>query len=100
MREIERLRQMLVKAEIPFEWNDERHELIDWRQIAYPCSGHYRVCSVVQGMGTYGNNENLLEIMGLLTPEEERCDSVVGYLTAEEVFERIKKHFDGAEQNA
>jgi hypothetical protein len=32
-----------------------------------------------------------IEIMGLLTPEEQEYDSVVGYLTAEEVFRRIKE---------
>ena len=30
--------------------------------------------------------------MGLLTKKESKGDSVLGYLTAEEVFKRIKKH--------
>lgn len=33
--------------------------------------------------------------MGLLTPDEEEYDSVLGYLTAEDVFERIRKHHNG-----
>lgn len=32
--------------------------------------------------------------MGLLTEEESKYDSVVGYLTAQEVFNRIKNHYD------
>ena len=32
-------------------------------------------------------------LMGLLTPEEEKCDSVVGNLTAIDVFLRIKNHW-------
>jgi hypothetical protein len=31
--------------------------------------------------------------MGLLTEEESECDSVVGWLTAEQVFERWHKHW-------
>lgn len=63
---------------------------------------HYHICcpkydknryiSVVQGWCTYGNEDDKLEIMGLLTRDEKRSDSVVGWLTAEEVFNRIKKH--------
>ena len=44
------------------------------------------VCSVIEGFGTYG-----LEIMGLLTPEEEEHSPVRGYLTPEDVFSRIEK---------
>ena len=36
--------------------------------------------------------------MGLLTPEEEENDSVVGHLTAKEVFRRILKDFSGGEE--
>jgi hypothetical protein len=34
----------------------------------------------------------LIEIMGLLTVEEKKYDGVKGFLSAEEVFERIRKH--------
>lgn len=44
--------------------------------------------------GCYGREKDLLEIMGLLTPEEEKINSVIGYLTAEDVFERITKYLD------
>ena len=52
-----------------------------------------RIISIVQGYGTYGEEDDLLEIMGLLTEEEEKIDSVTGYLTAEDVFNRIVKYF-------
>jgi hypothetical protein len=39
----------------------------------------------------YGSEDGLLEIMGLLTPEEEGWDEVRGWLTAEDVFSRIKE---------
>ena len=52
-----------------------------------------RIILIVQGYGTYGEEDDLLEIMGLLTEEEEKIDSVTGYLTAEDVFNRIVKYF-------
>ena len=59
-----------------------------------------RLVSAVEGWGTYGYSDgvdsifpksDLIEIMGLLTPEEERegLGGVIGWLTAEEVFQRI-----------
>ena len=52
-----------------------------------------RIISIVHGYGTYGEEDDLLEIMGLLTEEEEKIDDVTGYLTAEDVFNRIVKYF-------
>ena len=103
MREIDKLDAMLCEAGIPFERYDEdlrpKHDY--WKcHIYYPKrpkvgGGSYQmVCSVIQGTCTYGGNENLLEIMGLLTAEEAEHDSVRGYLTVENVFERIKKHWE------
>jgi hypothetical protein len=48
----------------------------------------------IEHYASYGRSEDLLEIMGLLTSEEEGYDSVKGYLTAEDVFQRIKKHYE------
>ena len=52
------------------------------------------VCSVIEGYGTYGAEDDRLEIMGLLISEEEANDTVAGWLTAEDVFSRIKKHYE------
>lgn len=46
---------------------------------------------------SYGNEQDKLEIMGLLTPEEKKNDSVLGYLSAEEVFSRINRHWKEAQ---
>ena len=58
-----------------------RHQIIvpskekhDWDVICHP--------------GSYGYEEGLLEIMGSIT----RNDEVEGYLTAEDVIERIEEH--------
>lgn len=97
MKELDVLKSMLDEAKIPYEINDSP-KLVNFpectiNRIAYPSIDN-RVCSAIQGYGTYGNEENLIEIMGLLTDEEKELDYVVGHLTAKEVFERIKKHWE------
>lgn len=88
--EIFRLKTMLEKAKIPFDFTDRGS--CDWAHyhIEVPKMGERRIVSVIQGSRSYGGDENLLEIMGLLTEEERKDDSVCGHLTAEDVFERIK----------
>lgn len=110
--EIFRFKEMLEQAEIPFVYTDRSYPLaiplFDGKKqythyhIEYPegVPTDKRVCSVIQGYGSYGGQANLLEIMGLLTPEEEQESSVCGFLTAEEVFERIKKHYENEKDNA
>ena len=93
--EIFKLKDMLEKAEIPFEWKEHK----DYRngyQILYPVGGVYNVCSVIEHSFSYGNEKDLLEIRGLMTDEEikEEHDSVLGFLTAENVFKRIEKHYE------
>lgn len=39
------------------------------------------------------SEQDLLEIMGLLTEEEEKIDRVLGWLTAKDVFDRIYEHY-------
>jgi len=54
------------------------------------------VCSVIQHAFSFGGSRDLLEIRGLLTDEEARWDSVVGNLSAADVFERIKQHWEAS----
>ena len=88
--EILRLKEMLEKESIPFDFA----EMNGGYQICYPKKGENRICSIIEYDGSYGRTEDLLEIMGLLTDKELENDSVVGYLTAEEVFGRIKNHYE------
>lgn len=48
------------------------------------------LCDAVYHNFSYGNENDLLEIMGGLTEEEAEEDSVLGYLTPEEVAERFE----------
>lgn len=96
-KEIFRLKKMLEDANIPFDFfelDPEARKIMPefehWH-INYPNRGNF-IVSVVEGFGTYGEQDDKLEIMGGLTEEEkEEGYEVVGWLTAEEVFKRIKK---------
>ena len=93
--EMDKLERMLVEADIPYE----KFRVFGGKQLQYPCSGDARVCSIILHRGSYGRSEGLLEIMGLLTDEELECDTVAGYLTADDVFGRIKKHWEEKGEN-
>lgn len=60
--------------------------------------GFGAVCSAIETPGSYGSKDDRIEISGLLTEDEYKHDSVVGGLTAEDVFERIKKHWESEQE--
>lgn len=85
--EIQKLKEMLDERGIPNyfcpmeNWEEGYH-------IYYP-NRENTVCSIIMFPFSYGFENGKLEIMGLLTEEEAEWDSVVGNLSAEEVFRRI-----------
>lgn len=87
-KEILRLKDMLEKAKIPFEFS----ELLGGYLITYP-SYSFRICSVIEHARSNGREQDLLELKGLLTKNERKYDDVIGYRSAEEVFKRIKKNW-------
>lgn len=105
-KEIFKLKRMLEKEKIPFEFiegfgYDKRlkskyPDLLDHYQICYPEQGENRWISVIEGFGTHGGEQDRLEIMGGFTPWEKyhHGDSVIGWLTANNVFKRIKKDWE------
>lgn len=105
-KEIFKLKVMLDKANIPYEFLDRSFIDYDEHKLQYPfyqiivyepnqedIEEPIRLISVVQGYGTYGENKDLLEIQGLLTNKERKLDGVAGYLSASNVFKRIKKNY-------
>ena len=111
MIEILKLKQMLKKANIPFEFTDDKNHYKEIEatnnlaliKAAKDLKNSYRIiiykhgkrlCDVIYGYGSYGYEQGLLEIMGGLTKEENENSSVLGYLTAEEVFKRFKYCYD------
>lgn len=90
-QEIHVLERMLTEAGIPHTME----KVMDGWQVFYPCADNRkRVCDAIEYLGSYGYVQDKIEIMGLLTVEEQERSSVLGDLTAENVFERIKKHFN------
>ena len=116
-KEIFKLKKMLEDAQIPFDWIVgwegiyEEEQADELKKIAPDLMDRYQICcpkgsfydcdkrwiSVIEGFGTYGNENDRLEIMGLLTPKEQEDDVVAGWLTAEEVFNRIKNYWEKGE---
>lgn len=86
--EIQKLAYMLACTCIPYELTP----LYGGIHIEYP-NHDYVICSVICHDYSYGHEDGLLEIMGLLTDEEREFDSVKGWLSADEVFERIAKNY-------
>lgn len=91
-KEIYKLRNLLDSVGIPYVFENG---FLNGAALAYPNrnEGEF-VCSVIEHDGSYGRNDDKLELMGLLTEEERSYDEVVGYLTAEDVFSRIRNHYN------
>ena len=92
-KEIFKLKRMLEKADIPFEFIEGFG--YDPNHICYPNKDNMRI-SVIEGFGTHGREQDRLEILGGFTPWEQfkHGDSPIGFLTAKNVFKRIKKDYD------
>lgn len=96
--EILKLKDMLEKANIPFEFTDDLFGVIDDETLWVPKSGYYpayqirigNLCDAIEHCMSYGNEQDLIEIRGGLTAKEQLDGSVLGGLTAEEVFKRFK----------
>jgi len=89
--EILKLKEMLTQHQIPFDFS----EFHGGYHICYPSKDNV-ICSVIEHDCSYGREKDKLEIQGLLTEQELEGigDTVLGYLTAEDVFARINKHFE------
>lgn len=89
-KEIFKLRDMLDNAGIPYMFENG---FMNGGALAYP-NRENMVCSAIEHDGSYGRHEDKIEIMGLLTDEESEYDGVLGHLSADEVFIRIKNHWE------
>lgn len=80
---IDKLEQLLKDAGVPCEVKD----CYGGRQVVVQTGED--IVDAICSEFSYGHDEGLLEIMGGLTEEEARWDSVKGYLTPEEVAQRF-----------
>ena len=98
MSELDILTQYLKDHNIPFERYDCSKEdfevdgectfYIDRHQICVP-NQQYILWDVICQEGSYGYRDGLLEAFGDIV---EVDDAVEGYLTAQDIIERIEKH--------
>lgn len=97
MSELDILAQYLKKHNIPFErydcdkifaLDDDYTFHLDRHQICVP-SQKYPLWDAICQQGSYGYEDGLLEIYGDIV--ETGGDVVEGYLTAQDVIERIEK---------
>lgn len=86
MTEIDKLEKMLIEEGIEYE----RKPLFGGWQICVP-NAEYKEWDAICHSSSYGHERGLLEIMGdcLLAYEELQYDNVLGYMTAEEVMNRV-----------
>lgn len=84
--ELDKLEQYLKDHGIPYERIDKYTIPQDWHQIIVPNAMH-RKWDAVCHKWSYGYEDGLLEIMGSIS----RSEDVEGWLTAEDVIERIEE---------
>ena len=88
LTEMNKLEEYLKAHGIEYKRRDteETPDELDWHQIIvhdqWDAICHY---------GSYGCEQGLLEIMGALVDIEKDGDSVVGWLTADDVIARIER---------
>ena len=98
MRELDKLEKYLKDNGIKYERHDvdteyDVHGLVmqlERHQIIVPNNTDAREWDAICQRGSYGHEEGLLEIMGNIVTDEDG-ESVVGFLTAEDVIERIER---------
>ena len=101
--EIFKLHEMLLIEDIPHDFieRDMGGRLFVY-QILYPNKESWdcmlpgegardMTCSIIEGPDTRGGDQNRLEIYGLFHGTDPDFDSLVGYLTAENVYNEIVK---------
>lgn len=92
MKELDKLEAYLKEKGFVYERvdRDYKHDVHNKHQIIVYKDGK-RIWDAICQWGSYGYSQGLLEIYGSIVFEEDG-DSVRGWLTAEEVIERIEKN--------
>lgn len=84
--EIHKLIQLLLTARIPFTFKPH----FDGCIVALNSKEGFILADAIEHKYSIGHENDLLEIAGAITEEELKRDSVLGNLTADEVFERFE----------
>lgn len=86
-KEILKLKEMLDKENIEYSFRVD--VFFEGYGIKYP-NDYNLVYSIIEHNGSYGHEKDLLELMSL--KDVGTNEYIIGSLTAEEVFEKIKNH--------
>ena len=98
MSELNKLAEYLHEIKMPFmqyecnrQWDvDDCIVMMDRHQICVP-NQEYPIWDAICQRGSHGYEEGLLEIYGVIVDEATDGDTVVGWLTAEDVIKRLEK---------
>ncbi len=91
MSELDKLEQYLKDNGIRYKRIDKNTGIWERHQIVVLNSNSEIEWDAICHRGSYGFEQGLLEIYGTLVDYEKDGDSVVGWLTAEDVIKRIKQ---------
>lgn len=102
LTEMNKLEKYLREKYIPYERIDQDKILdqsgfvrLEQHQICVPVTDpRYKKWDVICHWGSYGHEEGLLELYGDLVDYEKDGDTVVGYLTADDVIRRIESYVE------
>ena len=98
MSELDKLAEYLHEIKMPFmqyecnkQWDvDDCIVMMDRHQICVP-NQEYPIWDAICQRGSHGYEEGLLEIYGVIVNETIDGDTVVGWLTAEDIIKRLEK---------
>lgn len=80
------LERELLETDIHFTL----HRLYDgWQIVIYDRDGNY-LTDVIEHSGSYGAEDDLLEVMGALVEDTNDDDEVEGYLSAFDILEKLR----------
>ena len=93
MSELDKLEQYLKEHKINYKRFDQELDKygFDIHKVVISDDKDEYLWDAICHRGSYGYEKGLLEIYGTLVNEEKDGDSVVGWLTAEDVIERIEQ---------
>lgn len=77
--EADKLAKGLIENGVEFDYYD------CWDGVQIVCDGWDAICH----SGSYGHEQGLLEIMGTIVRADDDDDDVEGWLTAEEILQRL-----------
>lgn len=91
--ELNKLEEYLNKRGMKYTRNDIDDEMVDHHQLIVLDENGDRLWDAICHFGSYGYRQGLLEIMGTIVNPFMDGDTVVGYLTANEVIDRIEEKY-------